>query len=83
MSNIDNQEIKKFSDIANKWWDKNGDFKPLHVINPLRANYIEEKTELANKKFLDVGCGGGLLSEAMYNLVQMLLELMRLVLELR
>ena len=67
MSNIDNQEIKKFSDIANKWWDKNGDFKPLHVINPLRANYIKEKTELANKKFLDVGCGGGLLSEAIYN----------------
>ena len=67
MSNIDEQEIKKFSEIADDWWNKDGDFKPLHVINPLRANYIKEKTELNNKKVLDVGCGGGLLSEAMYD----------------
>ena len=67
MSNIDDQEIKKFSEIADDWWNKDGDFKPLHVINPLRANYIKEKTELNNKKVLDVGCGGGLLSEAMYD----------------
>ena len=46
MSNVDEQEIKKFSDIANEWWNKDGDFKPLHIINPLRANYIKEKIEL-------------------------------------
>ena len=67
MSNIDDQEIKKFSEIADDWWNKDGDFKPLHVINPLRANYIREKTDLNNKTVLDVGCGGGLLSEAMYD----------------
>ena len=67
MSNIDEQEIKKFSEIADDWWNKDGDFKPLHVINPLRANYIKEKTELNNKTVLDVGCGGGLLSEAMHD----------------
>lgn len=67
MSNIDQQEIKKFSDIAEEWWNKDGDFKPLHVINPLRANYIKEKTELKDKKVLDVGCGGGLLCEALYD----------------
>ena len=67
MSNIDEQEIKKFSEIADDWWNKDGDFKPLHVINPLRANYIKEKTELNNKTVLDVGCGGGLLSEALYD----------------
>ena len=67
MSNIDQQEIKKFSDIADEWWNKDGDFKPLHVINPLRANYIKEKTELKDKKVLDVGCGGGLLCEALYD----------------
>ncbi len=67
MSNIDKQEIKKFSDIADEWWNKDGDFKPLHIINPLRANFIKEKTSLDNKKILDVGCGGGLLTEALYD----------------
>ena len=67
MSNIDQQEVKKFSDIAESWWDKNGDFKPLHVINPLRASYISEKINLENKNVLDVGCGGGLLCEAMFD----------------
>ena len=65
MNNIDQQEVKKFSDIAEQWWDKDGDFKPLHVINPLRANYIKEKVELKDKKVLDVGCGGGLLCESL------------------
>ncbi len=67
MDNIDQQEVKKFSDIAEQWWDKDGDFKPLHVINPLRANYIKEKVELKDKKVLDVGCGGGLLCESLYD----------------
>ena len=67
MSNIDKQEIKKFADVADEWWNKDGDFKPLHVINPLRANFIKEKTSLENKKILDVGCGGGLLTEALHD----------------
>ena len=67
MSNIDKQEIKKFSDIADEWWNKDGDFKPLHVINPLRANYIKDKVDLNRKKILDVGCGGVLLTEALHD----------------
>ena len=63
--NIDQQEVQKFSELAEKWWDKSGDFKPLHIINPLRANYIASKVDLTGKKILDVGCGGGILSEAL------------------
>ena len=66
--NIDQQEVQKFSELAEKWWDKSGDFKPLHIINPLRANYIASKIDLSNKKVLDVGCGGGILSEALHDL---------------
>ena len=65
MSNVDQQEINKFSELAEQWWDKKGDFKPLHVINPLRANYIKDKVGLQGMNVLDVGCGGGLLSEAL------------------
>ena len=65
MSNVDQQEINKFSELAEQWWDKKGDFKPLHVINPLRANYIKDKVDLQGMNVLDVGCGGGLLSEAL------------------
>ena len=65
MSNVDQQEINKFSELAEQWWDKNGDFKPLHIINPLRANYIKDKVDLQGMNVLDVGCGGGLLSEAL------------------
>ena len=67
MTNVDKQEVNKFSDIADEWWNKNGDFKPLHIINPLRAKYIKDKTDLQDKKVLDVGCGGGLLAEALHD----------------
>ena len=63
--NIDPKEKEKFNKIAEEWWDPSGKFAPLHKINPLRANYIAERTELKNKKILDVACGGGLLAEAL------------------
>jgi 2-polyprenyl-6-hydroxyphenyl methylase/3-demethylubiquinone-9 3-methyltransferase len=63
--NVDQNEVNKFADIAEKWWDPTGDFKPLHVINPLRANYINNKSPVDGLKVLDVGCGGGLLAEAL------------------
>ena len=63
--NIDQNEVNKFAEIAENWWDPTGDFKPLHVINPLRANYIDLKSSVNGLKVLDVGCGGGLLAEAL------------------
>lgn len=63
--NVDPSEIAKFEALASRWWDKTSEFKPLHDINPLRVNYIDERASLAGKKVLDVGCGGGILSEAM------------------
>ncbi len=63
--NVDNNEIEKFSRLADKWWDLNGEFKPLHDINPLRLDYIDRHAQLAGKTVLDVGCGGGILSESM------------------
>ena len=65
--NIDQQEVQKFADLSEKWWDSSGDFKPLHVINPLRAEYISSKVELEGKTLLDVGCGGGILAEALHD----------------
>jgi 2-polyprenyl-6-hydroxyphenyl methylase/3-demethylubiquinone-9 3-methyltransferase len=65
--NIDQQEVQKFADLAEKWWDASGDFKPLHVINPLRAEYISSKVELEGKTLLDVGCGGGIFAEALHD----------------
>ena len=64
-TNVDAVEIDKFSRLAHKWWDKTSEFKPLHDINPLRLGYIDDHAELAGKTVLDVGCGGGILSESM------------------
>ena len=63
--NVDPQEIAKFEAMASRWWDRNSDFKPLHDINPLRANYIDEHSPVAGKRLVDIGCGGGILAEAM------------------
>ncbi|MBT7885468.1 MAG: bifunctional 2-polyprenyl-6-hydroxyphenol methylase/3-demethylubiquinol 3-O-methyltransferase UbiG [Gammaproteobacteria bacterium] len=63
--NIDPIEIQKFEDMARRWWDPDSEFKPLHAINPLRMHYIAERATLAGKRALDIGCGGGLLTEAL------------------
>ena len=62
--NLDPQEISKFEELASRWWDPSSEFKPLHEINPLRANWIDKRAEVAEKTLLDVGCGG-IFSEAM------------------
>ena len=80
MSTVNKEEIQKFSKLADEWWDVNGKFKPLHTFNPIRIEYIKEKCifhfelnnlkdkPLSSIKVLDIGCGGGLVSEPMYRL---------------
>lgn len=63
--NHDPQELAKFEKLASRWWDRNSEFKPLHDINPLRAGFIDARVRVAGKRLLDIGCGGGILSEAM------------------
>jgi 2-polyprenyl-6-hydroxyphenyl methylase / 3-demethylubiquinone-9 3-methyltransferase len=65
MSNVDSAEIQKFSELAHHWWDPNSEFKSLHDINPLRLGWIDRHAGLAGKNVIDVGCGGGILSESM------------------
>jgi 2-polyprenyl-6-hydroxyphenyl methylase/3-demethylubiquinone-9 3-methyltransferase len=64
-ANIDYSEIAKFEALASRWWDRNSEFKPLHDINPLRMGFIDSKVNLAGRQVLDIGCGGGILAEAM------------------
>ncbi|HRJ53002.1 MAG TPA: bifunctional 2-polyprenyl-6-hydroxyphenol methylase/3-demethylubiquinol 3-O-methyltransferase UbiG [Candidatus Thiothrix moscowensis] len=63
--NVDPNEIRKFEALAYRWWDTESEFKPLHDINPLRLNYIDDRTHLQGKQVIDVGCGGGILAESM------------------
>jgi 2-polyprenyl-6-hydroxyphenyl methylase / 3-demethylubiquinone-9 3-methyltransferase len=65
MINVDPAELDKFNQLAHRWWDPNSEFKPLHEINPLRLDYIDSMVGLSGKRALDVGCGGGILTEAM------------------
>lgn len=63
--NVDHAEVDKFEQLASRWWDPNSEFKPLHDINPLRLDFIDERAGLAGKRVIDVGCGGGILAESM------------------
>lgn len=63
--NVDPGEIAKFSELAHRWWDPTGEFKPLHDLNPLRLDYIDSMVTLKDKTVVDVGCGGGILAESM------------------
>ncbi len=65
MINADPQELAKFSDLAHRWWDPDSEFRPLHQINPLRLDWIDARVSLSGKRALDVGCGGGILADAM------------------
>ena len=64
-ANADQQELDKFGEVAHRWWDPNSEFRPLHDINPARVEWIDAHAELKDKRVIDIGCGGGLLSEGM------------------
>jgi len=64
-TNADPAELAKFGALAARWWDPNSEFKPLHDINPLRLNFIDQRVQLAGKRVIDIGCGGGILAESM------------------
>jgi 2-polyprenyl-6-hydroxyphenyl methylase/3-demethylubiquinone-9 3-methyltransferase len=68
MTNADPHELQKFSDLAHRWWDPNAEFKPLHELNPVRLGWIDSHAHLTGKRVLDIGCGGGILSESMAGL---------------
>ncbi|WP_158899137.1 bifunctional 2-polyprenyl-6-hydroxyphenol methylase/3-demethylubiquinol 3-O-methyltransferase UbiG [Burkholderia sp. L27(2015)] len=68
MTNADPHELQKFSELAHRWWDPQAEFKPLHELNPIRLSWIDSHAPLAGKKVLDVGCGGGILTESMAKL---------------
>ena len=63
--NADPAELQKFSDLAHRWWDPESEFKPLHQINPLRLDWIDNAARIASKRVVDIGCGGGILAESM------------------
>jgi 2-polyprenyl-6-hydroxyphenyl methylase/3-demethylubiquinone-9 3-methyltransferase len=65
MGNVDPQELAKFSELAHRWWDEGSEFRPLHEMNPLRLEWIDSLAGLSGKAVLDIGCGGGILAEAM------------------
>lgn len=65
IQNVDYQEVAKFEELASRWWDRGSEFKPLHDINPLRLDYIDNLAHIEGKKVIDVGCGGGILAESM------------------
>ena len=68
MTNADPHELQKFSELAHRWWDPEAEFKPLHDLNPIRLGWIDSHAQLAGKKVLDIGCGGGILTESMAQL---------------
>ena len=68
MTNADPHELQKFSELAHRWWDPQAEFKPLHDLNPIRLQWIDSHAQLAGKKVLDIGCGGGILTESMAKL---------------
>src|ERR1700761_7220001 len=65
MTNADPRELQKFSELAHRWWDPRAEFKPLHDLNPVRLKWIDSQARLAGKRVLDIGCGGGILTESM------------------